>query len=133
VSATVSAVTGIWLVVLYLHLVAMAFFLGGMLVIGIALVPVERTNPDRERLRAVARRFGIGSAIALSVLLLTGISMADHLQLWDVGKLQVKLGLIGVLILLGLLHLRFPRAHALQGAILLVTLAIVWLGLDLAS
>jgi putative copper export protein len=111
----------------------MAFFLGGMLVIGLALVPVERTNPDRERLRSVARRFGLGSAVALSVLLLTGIAMADHLQLWDASKLQIKLGLIGLLIVLGLLHLRFPRAHALQGAILLVTLAIVWFGLDLAS
>lgn len=49
-----------WQAVLYVHLLAMAFFLGGQLVIGLALVPVERTNPDKERLRAVARRFGIG-------------------------------------------------------------------------
>jgi hypothetical protein len=29
-------------------------------------------------------------------------------------------------------HLRYPRAHLLQVAILLATLAILWLGLDLA-
>jgi putative copper export protein len=54
--------TTFWQAVLYTHLLAMAFFLGGQLVVGLALVPVERRNPDPERLRAVARRFGIGSS-----------------------------------------------------------------------
>jgi uncharacterized membrane protein len=121
-----------WQAVLYVHLLAMAFFLGGQLVVGLALVPVERTNPDRERLRAVARRFGIGSAIALAVLLATGIAMADHFSLWSSDTLRLKLVLVAVLIALTLIHLRFPRAHALQGVILVLTLAIVWLGLDLA-
>jgi uncharacterized membrane protein len=121
-----------WPAVLYVHLLAMAFFLGGQLVLGLALVPVERTNPDRERLRAVARRFGIGSAIALAVLLATGIAMADHFSLWSSDTLRLKLVLVAVLIALTLIHLRFPRAHALQGVILVLTLAIVWLGLDLA-
>jgi len=122
-----------WQAVLYVHLLAMAFFLGGQLVIGLALVPVERTNPDRERLRAVARRFGIGSAVALGVLLATGIAMADHFSLWSSETLQIKLGLVAALIVLTLIHLRFPRAHALQAAILLITLVVVWLGVDLAT
>ncbi|MCB0876689.1 MAG: hypothetical protein R2718_06305 [Solirubrobacterales bacterium] len=122
-----------WQAVLYVHLLAMAFFLGGQLVVGLALVPVERTNPDPERLRAVARRFGIGSAVALALLLVTGIAMADHFSLWSSGTLQIKLTLVGVLIVLTLAHLRYPRAHALQGAILLLTLAVVWLGVDLAG
>jgi uncharacterized membrane protein len=120
-----------WQVVLYVHLLAMAFFLGGQLVVGLALVPVERKNPDPERLRAVARRFGIGSAVALGVLLATGIAMASHFSLWSLDTLQVKLVLVAVLIVLTLVHLRFPRAHALQAAILLLTLAVVWLGLDI--
>ena len=57
--------------------------------------------------------------------------MASHLSLWDSETLQLKLILIGVLIALTLVHLRLPRMHALQGAIFLVTLAVVWLGLDL--
>jgi len=118
-----------WQAVLYVHLLAMAFFLGGQLVVGLALVPVERKNPDPERLRAVARRFGIGSAVALGVLLATGIAMASHFSLWSLDTLQVKLVLVAVLIVLTLVHLRFPRAHALQAAILLLTLAVVWLGL----
>jgi len=120
-----------WQAVLYVHLLAMAFFLGGQLVVGLALVPVERKNPDPERLRAVARRFGIGSAVALGVLLATGIAMASHFSLWSLDTLQVKLVLVAVLIVLTLAHLRFPRAHALQAAILLLTLAVVWLGLDI--
>jgi len=120
-----------WQAVLYVHLLAMAFFLGGQLVVGLALVPVERKNPDPERLRAVARRFRIGSAVALGVLLATGIAMASHFSLWSLDTLQVKLVLVAVLIVLTLVHLRFPRAHALQAAILLLTLAVVWLGLDI--
>ena len=120
-----------WQAVLYVHLLAMAFFLGGQLVVGLALVPVERKNPDPERLRAVARRFGIGSAAALGVLLATGIAMASHFSLWSLDTLQIKLVLVAVLIVLTLVHLRFPRAHALQAAILLLTLAVVWLGLDI--
>ena len=122
-----------WQAVLYVHLLAMAFFLGGQLVIGLALVPVERTNPDKERLRAVARRFGIGSVVALVVLLATGIAMAGHFSLWSSDTLRLKLTLVGALILLTLVHLRYPRAHVLQGAILLLTLAIVWLGVDIAG
>ena len=122
----------LWQSVLYLHLVAMAFFLGGQLVIAVAVVPVERRAPDRERLRAVARRFGFGSLVALGVLLATGVAIASHYGLWDDGTLQVKLALVGLVIILTLAHLRYPRMHALQGAILLATLAIAWLGLELS-
>jgi hypothetical protein len=73
---------GIWQLVLYLHLLAMAFFVGGQLLIAAAVVPVERANPDRARMRGIARRFGYGSVVALLVLLATGIAMASHLDLW---------------------------------------------------
>ncbi len=124
--------SGGWQVVLYLHLLAMAYFLGGQLVIASALVPVERRNPDPERMRASGRLFGIGSVVALVVLLVTGAAMAGHLDLWDSTTMQIKLTLVGVLIALTVIHLQYPRAHALQAAIFVVTLAIVWLGLDLA-
>jgi putative copper export protein len=80
--------TGIWLAVLYVHLLAMAYFVGGQLVLASALVPVERRNPDPERMRAMARLFGIGSAVALVLLLITGMAMASHLKLWDSGTLR---------------------------------------------
>jgi uncharacterized membrane protein len=122
-----------WQGILYLHLLAMAFFVGGQLVFGIAVVPILRQDRDRERMRGVARRFGYGSLIALGVLLATGWAMASHYDLFDSSTLQWKLGLVVVVIALTLLHLRWPKLHALQGVILLVSLIVVWLGLKLVS
>jgi uncharacterized membrane protein len=123
----------LWDAVLFLHLIAMAFFLGGQLVLAGAIVPVLRGEEDRERLRAVARRFGWGSVIALGVLIATGTAMASHLHLWPSGTLHVKLALVAVALILVIVHLRFSRAHLLQAAIFLVTLAIVWEGIQLAG
>jgi uncharacterized membrane protein len=121
----------LWQGVLYLHLLAMAFFVGRQLLIAVAVVPIERNYPDPVRLRAIARRFGLGSLIALGVLLATGIAMASHYQLWDSTTLQLKLSLVAGVLVLTVLHLRHPRAHVLQGAIFAATLVIVWLGLEL--
>jgi uncharacterized membrane protein len=122
-----------WQAVLYLHLVAMAFFLGGQLLLATAVVPALRGDEDRERLRAVARRFGWGSLVALGVLIATGSAMADHFDLWGEGTLHVKLSLVAVVVALVGLHLRYPRAHLLQAAIFLVSLAIVWAAVELAT
>lgn len=123
----------LWQAVLYLHVLAMAFFVGGLLAFGLAVVPVLRLDPDRERLRAVARRFGVGSGIALGILLITGWAMASHYHLFSDSTLQWKLALVGLLIALTFLHLRWGNAHWLQGLILLTTLVIVWLGLEVAG
>jgi len=111
----------------------MAFFVGGQLVFGLAVVPLMRGEGDRERLRAVARRFGYGSLAALLVLVITGWAMASHFKLWDSSTLHWKLALVALVIALALVHLRWPKIHALQGAILLASLVIVWLGLELAT
>ncbi len=47
----------------------MAFFVGGKLLLAVAVVPAERSAPERERLRAIARRYGYGSLVAILVLL----------------------------------------------------------------
>ena len=125
--------TTFWQAVLYLHLIAMAFFLGGQLLLATAVVPALRGEQDRERLRAVARSFGWGSLVALAVLIATGSAMAGHLDLWDDGTLHVKLALVAVALILVAVHLRYPRAHLLQAAIFIVTLAIVWEGVQLAT
>ena len=123
----------LWQAVLFLHLVAMAFFLGGQLLLAAAVVPALRGDENREQLRAVARRFGWGSLVALGVLIATGAAMASHLDLWSDGTLQVKLALVAVALVLVGLHLRFSRAQLLQAAVFLVTLAIVWEAVRLAS
>jgi uncharacterized membrane protein len=122
-----------WQAVLYVHLLAMAFFAGGQIVFGAAVVPVLRGDSDRERMRAIARRFGYGSLAALALLLITGWAMASHYDLFGSSTLQWKLALVGVVIGLTIAHLRKPKLHALQAAILGITLVIVWLGLELAG
>jgi len=81
----------------------------------------------------VARRFGWGSLAALGVLIATGVAMAGHLDLWGDGTLHVKLALVAIAVILTGVHLRYPRAHLLQAAIFLVTLAIVWEAVQLAT
>jgi putative copper export protein len=124
-------VSDFWQAILYLHLLAMAFFVGGQLVFGVAVV-LLRGPADGERMRAVARRFGYGSLVALGVLIASGWAMASHYELFGDSTLQLKLTLVGLVVLLALAHLRWPRLHGLQGAILLASLVIVWLGLSLA-
>jgi uncharacterized membrane protein len=121
-----------WLWIRWLHVLAMAFFVGGQLMLAIAVVPVGRRAPDREMLRAVARRFGYGTLIAIGVLLATGSAMASHFQLWSDGTLQLKLALVASVVGLVVWHMRRTTMHALEGAIFVVSLAIVWLGLSLA-
>ena len=122
----------LWQGVHYLHLLAMAFFVGGQLVVVLAVLPVERQLSDRMRLRAIARRFGIGSLAALVLLAATGIAMAAYWGYWDDGTLQIKLALVAVVVCLTTLHLIWPRVHALSAVILVGSLLIVWFGLSLA-
>lgn len=121
-----------WEAIRWLHVLAMAFFVGGQLFLAGAVVPVERRAPDRERLRAIARRFGYGTLIAIGILLATGSAMASHYELWSEGKLQLKLGLVALVAVLVVWHMRRPAMHALEGAVFVLSLAIVWLGLSLA-
>ena len=115
----------------YLHLLALAFFLGGQLMLGAAVVPALRGR-DREAMRAVARRFGWASLAALAVLLATGAAMASDAGRWDDTVLHAKLGLFALLGVLILWHIRRPAQRALDGVILVATLAVVWLGVTLA-
>jgi uncharacterized membrane protein len=121
-----------WELVRWLHLLAMAFFVGGQLVLAAAVVPAFRGADDREPLRAIARRFGWGSLAALAVLVPTGAAMASHFGDWERGTLHVKLALVVVAGALILWHMRRPRQHWLEGLVFLVSLAIVWLGVALA-
>lgn len=122
----------VWLAVRWLHLLAMAFFVGGQLVLAAVVVPVARAAGDRDAIRAVARRFGYGTLIAAGVLLATGSAMAGHLHLWSDGTLQLKLALVVVTGVLIAWHTRRPTWHALEGGVFVVSLAIVWLGVRLA-
>lgn len=120
-----------WNGVLWLHLVAMAFFVGGQLMLAAVVVPVLRGFEDRGPLRAAARRFGLGTLAAVAVLIITGVAMASHYHRWGDSTLQVKLGFVVLVVLLIGAHMRKPEWHVLDAAIFLVSLTIVWLGVVL--
>ncbi len=121
-----------WNGVLWVHLLAMAFFVGGQLMLAGVVVPLLRGG-DREVLRAAARRFGVGTLIAVVVLIITGSMMASHLHRWSDSALQVKIGLIVLVGVLIAVHSRRPTWHTLDAAIFVVSLAIVWLGIVVAG
>ncbi len=123
----------VWIAVLWVHLLAMAFFVGGQLFLAAVVVPALRGEQTRPALRAVARRFGFGTLVAIGVLLVTGAALASHLHLWGDPTLHAKLALVVVVAMLIDWHRRRPQLHALEGLIFLGSLAIVWMGLVLAN
>ena len=123
----------LWNAVLWLHLVAMAFFVGGQLMLAAVVVPVLRGVNGGEPLRAAARRFGFGTLAAFAVLVGSGAAMASHQHRWADSSLDVKLGLVVLVAVLIAAHLRRPAWHVLDAGIFLVSLAIVWLGIVVAG
>jgi uncharacterized membrane protein len=122
-----------WELIRYLHVLALAFFVGGQLMLVIAIVPAVRRLEARDQvMRAVARRFGIGTLIALIVLFVTGAAMASHYARWSDTTLQAKLMLIVAIGVLTALHVITPYTRAVSIAVFLTSLAVVWLGVVLS-
>ena len=117
-------------VVRFLHLLGIAFFVGGQLVLVAAITPV--LAGDRERMREVARRFGIGSAVALALIIVTGAIMASHFHRWSDGTLHAKLGLLVLVFALTGAHVFTERVRAISLSIVVVSVVIVFLGVKLA-
>jgi putative copper export protein len=118
-----------WTVIRFLHLLGIAFFVGGQLVLVAAITPVLH---GRDEMRAVAKRFGIGSAVALAVIVVTGIALASHYDLWDDGTLQAKLALLVLIFALTGLHVVSNARRAISLSLVVVSLVIVYLGVQLA-
>lgn len=110
---------------LFLHLVAMAFFLGGQLMLAAVVVPVVRNGGDGSAMKAVARRFGIGSAIAIVVLIITGVIMGYEYNVWSLPAFHVKMTFFILTLGALLLHLKFRESHVLMAVTFLLTLGIV--------
>ena len=123
-----------WNGVLWLHLLAMAFFVGGQLMLGGDRRPgAPRRVDGGAPLRAAARRFGFGTLIAVRRARHhrrgDGLAPASLERLDTPGQAQPR-GARGLLIVA---HMRRPEWHVLDAAIFLVSLAIVWLGIVVAG
>jgi putative copper export protein len=98
-----------------LHLIGAGVWVGGIVMLALAVGAARRTVPDEERIalfRALGRRFLIAGGIAMVVLIATGTDMAaDRLGAWsdltdtDYGeRLLAKLGVVALVIGLTLFH-----------------------------
>jgi len=121
-----------WSVIRFLHIAAVAFFVGGQLMLAVAVAPVLRRHAGEQAMRAVARRFGMGSGIALAALIGTGAAMAGRFHAWGDSVLQAKLVLLALVLVLLALHVVTPYARALSLAVLAASVVIVYLGVELA-
>jgi putative copper export protein len=119
-----------WELVRFLHVVALAFFVGGQIMLIVAIVPVL-TRRDEDVMRAVARRFGIASGVAIAVLLATGIALASHFSRWQDETLQAKLAVLVLVGVLTALHIATPYSRAVSLALTGSSLTVVWLGVAL--
>ena len=117
--------------VLFVHVIAMAFFVGGQMMLAATIVPVERSNPDPSRMKAIAQNFGWGSLVAIGVAIFTGMLLASHYNLWSDGALHIKLTLLVLTLVALFAHMKYPKVHALMGLTFLLTLGVVWFGLEL--
>ena len=118
---------------LFLHLVAMAFFVGGQLMLAAVVVPVVRSGSNPDAMKAVAQRFGIGSAVAIAVLIVSGVAMASHYNLWSAPEFHIKMTLfVALLVSLGL-HIKFSNSHVLMAITFLLSLGVVWTGIALPA
>lgn len=121
-----------WEIIRLLHLIAMAFFVGGQFVMAAAVVPATRSLEDKTTIRTIARHFGYGSLIAIIVLVITGSLMAEHYDKWNDQVFQIKMVALVVTGLLIGWHTRRPQLHALEGVVFVLSIAMVWMGVAIA-
>jgi len=122
-----------WTIMLFLHVVAMAYFLGGQIMLAANVVPVLIKGEDQSRIGAVARGFGMGSLIALGVLILTGMPLASHFELWDNSQFQVKMGLVIATFISVFVHMAKGNSRFLMVLTFALTLATVYAGIHLTT
>lgn len=119
------------LVVRWFHLLAVATWTGGLIVLAALVVALRRAGAERALLQAAARQFARVSWIAMAVAVVTGLLQVHLLQWpWSHGGLHLKLGLVALAIGLAAWHQRTasrttPAVRGIvQLLILLVSLAI---------
>ena len=117
----------------WVHLVAAAVWLGGLVVLAASVMALRRAGAPREHLQAVARQFGRVSWTAMLLAVLTGLAQVQLLGFaWSYGRLQVKVALVVAVVAVAFAHTltakRTPPAvrGIVESTILLLSFAIYW-------
>ena len=117
----------------WVHLVAAAVWLGGLVVLAASVMALRRAGAPREHLQAVARQFGRVSWTAMLLAVLTGLGQIQLLGLsWSYPRLQTKVALVAAVIAVAFAHTltakRTPPAvrGIVESTILLLSFAIYW-------
>jgi hypothetical protein len=120
-----------WTVVRYLHIVGITFFVGGQLMLVAAVAPAIRRRGDDQTMRLIARRFGLGSTVALALAVATGIAMASHCSLLglehppsEADGARPRRSLDG-------LHIMTPKSRAVSYGVVASSLLVLWFGVKL--
>jgi putative copper export protein len=140
-----------WSLLIFVHVLAAAFWVGGQLMLVVVVLPLLRRGASpqlvRELASATGRRFAVlTNRVLLPVLVVTGITLAwldgvrpDNLTSTSFGRvLLVKVVLVAVVFSLAGLHgvaarrLRQRGVRAMAVATLAISIAIVGLGAALA-
>lgn len=119
-----------WEVLIAIHLLAMAFFVGGQLMLAIVLVPLLKGKPE---LKAAAKRFGQTSIVALVLIILSGVYLASHYHQWGSHTLWAKLALLVILFGLMAYHVKEGSKRWIDPVLGVISLVIVILGVALAN
>lgn len=123
------------LVARWIHLLAAATWMGGLVVLGVAVVALRRAGADRSLLQAVARAFAKASWIAMAIAITTGLLQVAWMQLpWSYGRLHTKLGVVALAVVLALVHqLTARRSSARARGILQALILVASLGIFAAA
>ncbi len=115
----------------WVHLLAAAVWTGGLVTMAVLVSALRSAGADRTLLQAAARRFGHLTWTAMAIAVTTGLAQVVNLRMpWMWGPLHLKLGLVGVVILLAAVHQWTARTATpasrgvIQGLILLVSMGI---------
>jgi len=120
---------------LTLHLFGVIFFVGGQMAMVAAVTPTlgGREGANQELMRGIAMRFGIGSAVALVLIIATGVSMASDDNRWGNAYLHAKLLVLAIIFVLTAVHTKVPYTRALSLLIFVLSLVLVVLGVQLSE
>lgn len=118
-----------WDVLRAIHLLAMAFFVGGQIFLAAVLVPLLKGKPE---MQLVARRFFHASGVALLLLILTGVYLAGHEDAWNDPILWTKIGLLVTVFALIGYHVSHREKRWVDPVLGTLSIAIAVLGVALA-